>query len=175
MNQQKVHEMLLKYFDGATNLKEEDDLQRYFASENIDDSLAAYRPMFTFFAAERAIKPPASNTQARKIRLNLSIITAIAAGIAILLWFGLGERRYDDYIYFVNGQRIYDEKAAIALAENKLQLLATSMQSARNSMAAFDKLQESNLSLQQFNTISNAFKQMEEVGSKIEELKIENF
>ena len=174
MNQQKVHELLRRYFDGETTLKEERDLQRYFADGDIDESLKAYSPMFTFFAQERAIEPPAGKTQARRIRMNLSIITAIAAGVAILLWIGMPKAKYDNYIYFVNGQRIYDESAAIALAEDKLQLLASSMQSARSGMAAFDKVQESNQSLQQLNKISNAFRQMEEIRVKSEELRVKN-
>jgi len=67
----------------------------------------------------------------------------------------------DHYVYFVDGQRIYDESAAIALAENKLQLLAVSMQKAQSSMYAFDKVQESNQALQQFGKISDAYQLIE--------------
>ena len=174
MNEQRVHELLQRYFDGATSLEEERNLQRYFAGCDVHESLKAYRPMFTFFAQERAVEPPIRKTQARKISLNMSIITAIAASIALLLWIGLPMMKSDDYVYFVNGQRIYDENAAIALAEDNLQMLAASMQSALNGMTALDKLQESNQSLQQFSIISNAYRQIEELGSKFEELKIEN-
>ena len=174
MNEQKVQELLQRYFDGATSLEEERYLKRYFACDKIHDSLKAYRPMFTFFAQELAIEPPQRKTKARKIRLNMSIITALAASIAILLWIGLVEMKSDNYVYFVNGQRVYDESAAIALAETKLQLLASSMQNARNGMSALYKLQESNQSLQQFGKISDVYRQIEEIGSKLEEFKMEN-
>ena len=163
MNEQKIHELLQRYFDGATSLEEERALQRYFAGSDMPDSLKAYRPMFAFFAEERAVEPPKQKAVIRNIRLNLSIITGIAASIAILFLVGVPKMKSDDYIYYVDGQRIYDQTAAIASAENKLQLLAASMQKAQNSMAAFDKVQESNESLQQFSKISNAYRQMEKI------------
>jgi len=180
MNEQKVNELLQRYFDGATTLDEERDLKRYFARSDIHESLKAYRPMFTFFAQE------IDNSKIQEFKdskiqgfkgsrfWNFGIITAIAASIALLLWIGLPQTSLEDYIYFVNGQRVYDESAAIALAENKLQLLATSMQTARSSMAAFDKMQESNQSLQQLNKISNVYRQIEELRTKSVELRIKN-
>jgi hypothetical protein len=161
MNEQKVQEMLQRYFDGATSIDEERDLQRYFAESDLPEPLKAYRPMFAFFAEERAVKPP--KRENRRIRLNLSVITGIAASIAILFTVGLPKMKSgnDDYVYYVNGQRIYNETAALELAENKLQLLAVSMQKAQNSMTSFDKVQESAQQLQQFSKISNAYRKLE--------------
>lgn len=161
--------MLQRYFDGATSLDEERELQRYFAGEDIPDSLKAYRPMFAFLAEERAVEPPAQKPAARTIRLNRAIVTGIAASIAILFLVGLPEMQPDKYAYYVDGQRVYDEAAAMESAGDKLQMLAASMQKARSSMAAFEKVQESNQSLQQFGKISSAYRQMEEVGAKIKE------
>jgi len=160
MNEKKVHELLKLYFEGATTLEEERELQRYFAGNRIDASLEAYRPMFAFFDEERVVKPPPVRKM-RSITAKLSVITGIAASIAILLWIGLPQAEpVDDFVYFVNGTRVYDETAAIAIAENKLQMLSASMQTARNSMAAFEKLHEST---QTFAKISNAFRIFEEV------------
>ena len=161
MNEQKIQELLQSYFDGATSLDEERQLQRYFAGNDIPDSLKAYRPMFTFFAEEQAVTPPKPKAVVRNIRLNLSILTGIAASIAILFLVALPEKRPDQYVYIVDGQRVYDESAAIRSAEDKLQLLAASMQKAQNSMSAFDRVQDSNQALQQFDKISNAFQRIE--------------
>ena len=174
MNEQKIHELLQRYFDGATSLDEERELQRYFAGENIPGSLMAYQPMFAFFAEERAVHPPAQKPAARTIRLNWTIATGIAASIAILFLVSLPKVQHDQYAFYVDGQRVYDESAALGSAEIKLQMMAASMQKARNSMAAFEKVQESNQSLQQFDKISNAYRQMEMLGSKLEELRINN-
>ena len=171
MNEQKVNELLRRYFEGATSLDEERDLQRYFAGSEIHASLETYRPMFTFFAEERAVEPPAKKAKTSKISLYASIITGIAACIAILFMAGFPKMKPDNYVYFVDGQRIYDETAALDLAENKLQLLAASMQTARNSMAAFDILHETGQSLQQLSKISEAFQQVE---NKLDVFRIGN-
>jgi len=161
MNEQKIHELLQQYFEGATSLDEERELHRYFAGENISETLKAYRPMFTFFAEERAVEPPQPKAVTRNLRIGMSILTGVAASIAILFLVSVPKMQSDHYVYFVDGQRIYDESAAIALAENKLQLLAVSMQKAQSSMYAFDKVQESNQALQQFGKISDAYQLIE--------------
>ena len=166
MNEQKIHELLQRYFDGATSLEEERDLQRYFAESDCPESLKVYRPLFNFFAEERAIEHSTSLTEhsahkKRNIRLPLYIITGIAASIAILFMVGVPKMQTDDYIYLVNGQRVYDQTAALEMAENKLQLLAVSMQKAQTGMATFDKLQETSQSLQQLSKISDVYKRID--------------
>ena len=166
MNEQKIHELLQQYFNGATSLAEERDLQRYFAGSDIHESLKAYRPLFDFFAEERTVEPSTTlkeipTQKTRNFRLPLYILTGIAASIAILFLLGLPKIQSDEYIYFVNGQRVYDQTAALEMAENKLQLLAMSMQRAQTGMATFDKLQETGQSLQQFSKISDAYKRIE--------------
>ena len=161
MNEQKIHELLQRYFDGATSLNEERELQGYFSGKEIPDSLMAYRPMFTFFAEERAVEPPAQKPAARTIRFNWAYVTGIAASIAILFLVGLPKVQHDKYVYYVDGQRVYNETAALESADDKLQLLAASLQKAQNSMAAFDKVQESSQSLQEFSKISGAYQRIE--------------
>ena len=161
MNEQKIQELLRRYFEGATTLDEERELQRYFAGNDIAGSLEAYRPMFAYFAEERAVQPPKPKAVVRNIRLSLSILTGIAASLAILFLVGLPQNQPEMYVYIVDGQRVYDEDAALESAENKLQLLAASMQKAQNGMAAFDRVQESHQALQQFEKISNAFQRIE--------------
>ena len=161
MNEQKIEELLRRYFDGATSLDEERELQRYFAESDIPDHLKAYRPMFAYFAEERTVMPPKPKAVVRNIRLGLSILTGVAASIAILFLVGLPDKQADHYVYFVDGQRVYNEAVALESAENKLQFLAASMQKAQNSMAAFGKVQDSSQALQQFDKISNAFQRIE--------------
>ena len=59
MNEQKVNELIQRYFDGATSLDEERELQRYFERGDMPDALKIYSPLFRFFAEERAIEPEA--------------------------------------------------------------------------------------------------------------------
>ena len=161
MNEQKIEELLQRYFDGATSLDEERELQRYFAGNDIPGPLKAYRHLFAYFAEERAVQPPKPKAVVRNIRLGLSLLTGVAASIAILFLVGLPQKQPDMYVYYVDGQRVYNEVAALETAEYKLQLLAASMQKAQNGMAALDKVQDGNQALQQFDKISNAFQRIE--------------
>ena len=162
MNEQTIHDLLQRYFEGATSLDEERDLQRYFAKEDVPASLKAYQPMFSFFAQERAVMPTAHKPKARIITLNRAIITGIAASIAILFLIGVPKTQQPDlYAYYVDGDRVFDETAAMEAADEKLQLLVASLQKAQNSMAAFDKVQESNQSLQELSKISDAYQRIE--------------
>jgi len=174
MNEQKVNELLQRYFDGETTRDEECALQRYFAQSDSDipDPLKAYRPLFTFFAQERAVQPPIRKE--RDIRIGWTILMGVAASIAVLFMMVLPKKESDNFVYFVDGQRIYDETAAIAMAENSLQLLAASMQKAHTGMAAFDRLQESTQALQQFDKISEAYRQVLEIGSRFDDLRVLN-
>jgi hypothetical protein len=173
MNEQKIHELLQRYFNGATSLSEESELQRYFAEGDIHDSLKAYQPMFVFFAEERTVEPPVRKPTARYINLSWVAITSIAASIAILLLVGLPKTQ-DHYIYYVDGQRVYDQATALESAESSLQMLAASMQKARSSMTALETVQEGNKPLQQLSKIANAYRQAEEAGFKLQEAMVTN-
>ncbi|MCO6479467.1 MAG: hypothetical protein J5I94_22725 [Phaeodactylibacter sp.] len=53
----KVMEQLLeKYFDGETSLKEESRLRDYFRREDVPEALQPYQPMFQHLEVERAHK-----------------------------------------------------------------------------------------------------------------------
>ena len=176
MNEQRIHELISRYFDGMTSLDEERELHQYFVGDDIPDSLKVYRPMFVFFAEEQMIDPPVKKSAARTIGLNWAMVTGIAASIAILFLIAIPKsgKEYEKYVYYVDGQRIHNETIALESAENKLQMLAESMQKAKNSMSAFEKVQASNQSLQQFDKISNAYRQLEEVGVKLQEVTSSN-
>ena len=161
MNEQNIHDLLRRYFDGDTSLEEERRLQRYFDQIDVPTSLKKYQPMFTFFAEERAVMPPVRKPKARIITLNRAIITGIAASIAILFLVGIPKTKTELYAYYVDGDRVYNETVAMEAADEKLQLLAASLQKAHSSMAAFDKVQESNQSLQELSKISGAYKRIE--------------
>jgi hypothetical protein len=47
MESQRVHILLQKYFDAETSIDEENELITYFSSENVDESLKMYVPMFS--------------------------------------------------------------------------------------------------------------------------------
>lgn len=64
MVRQKIEELLEKYFDGETNIKEEKFLRDYFLqTENIPEEWKEYKALFTYFEIE------ASQTYERDILL----------------------------------------------------------------------------------------------------------
>ncbi len=162
MNEQKIHELLRSYFDGTSSLAEDRELRRFFAEEQVPDSLRPYRPLFAYIAEERAVEPPAK-VEAKIVRLPWIIVTGIAASIAILFLIGLPKITQAEFVYYVDGQRVYDEEAAMESAEDKLQLLAASIQKAKTSMSAFETVRESTQSLQQLNKIPDAYRQAEDI------------
>lgn len=47
MESQKIHILLQKYFDAETTIDEENELITYFTSDDVDESLKMYVPMFS--------------------------------------------------------------------------------------------------------------------------------
>ena len=171
MNEKTAHKLLERYFDGTTTLDEERDLKRYFAeNDELSESLKMYNSLFAFFADERAVQPPIRKKTARRFVLNFSVISGIAASIALLLLISFPKAESENFVHFVNGQRVHDQAVALAMAENKLQSFAESMQRVQTSVSAFERLQETGQSLQQFDRISEAFQQIAVISSKIETL-----
>lgn len=46
--------LIEKYFEGETTLQEEAELRRYFNSDEVDESLRQYQPLFRHFENEKA-------------------------------------------------------------------------------------------------------------------------
>jgi hypothetical protein len=141
MNENKIKELLEKYFDGTTNIDEERLLHQYFNGENVCQTLKVYIPLFMFFDNERKVEPKMPEKQ--YIGRNFFIGLGIAASIAILFMIKSPGKQTDTFTYFVDGQRIYDQNAAIELVESNLHLLAASMQKMQQDMVVFDKISES--------------------------------
>jgi len=55
MELHKIESLLEKYLEAETTVKEEEVLQDYFSSANVDPSLESYRSLFQFFATEKEI------------------------------------------------------------------------------------------------------------------------
>ncbi|GHT21533.1 hypothetical protein FACS189430_01740 [Bacteroidia bacterium] len=157
MNELNVKNLLEKYFEGATSTGEERELKAYFASGQVADSLTAYIPLFAFFAEEKRVTPPVRKTKTIR-RLRWLAAVGIAASIALFVVTRSGQ---PEYVYIMDGVQLYDRQAALATADSKLQLLAASMQKAKAGMSAFDKMQNASQSLEQWEKIPNAFRQVE--------------
>ena len=52
----KIEEILTKYFECETTVDEEKHLQQYFSSANVAPHLVHYSPLFVYFATEKKVQ-----------------------------------------------------------------------------------------------------------------------
>lgn len=87
----KIEKILDNYFEGATSVAEEKELQDYFSSSNVAQHLKQYQPIFGYFsqAKEQQFTQEISlKTQKRNVVIELSI----AASVVVML--GIGSMMY---------------------------------------------------------------------------------
>ena len=84
MELKQVHELIERYFEGETSLKEEMALEAYFSKANIDHSLAQYAPYFKTILQqrnERSSKNFMPNYASKFSRWK--VVSAIAASFVV--------------------------------------------------------------------------------------------
>lgn len=163
MDEQKIKALLDRYFDGATSLAEERELQRFFAKGSVPTALKPYSALFAFFAGEKAVTCPAQAGGGSTLRLRRwrTAAAAIAATVALLLTLKVLTPPQDRYTHYVNGKRMYDREAAMQLADDKLKMLAASMQHARESVETFEKLHDAGRHVEQLDKIRQMLRQVD--------------
>lgn len=86
-------DLLNKYFEGETSAAEEQELRRFFASEEVPDNLKVYKPLFAYIDEEIDKQKTAENIFVKKSssskRKILYYISAAAACVLIFLSIGL--------------------------------------------------------------------------------------
>lgn len=119
-NQAELEQLIVRYFDGETTVKEEQMLRDVLAdcpwsSEAIDD---ARFTLGYFVAHKQQGHRPASVS-------NRSRIMAIAASVAVLLTVGLGllwqqHQANNVCVAYVNGKAIHNEQEVFKLIQSDL-------------------------------------------------------
>lgn len=61
MNWSEVEQLLKRYWDGLTTLKEEDELKNAFSQSDVPEHLASYKNFFAFVSNEKKIKLTSKN------------------------------------------------------------------------------------------------------------------
>lgn len=79
-----IEDLLEKYLEGETSVKEEEQLKEYFTSGEVAPHLEAYRPMFGYFAQAKTQRFSGKVTYSSGRRKVYSWV-AVAASILILL------------------------------------------------------------------------------------------
>ena len=152
-----IEQLLEKYENGETTLKEEQQLKDYFSQETVEPHLEMYKPMFQYFLAtkqERFTKDVPLKTK-RKSNYKWISVAAVA-----VLMFGV-------YIKFSNpitsNQLTDDELYALNETKRALDLLSSNFKKGTNNLellsSNFNKGAENILYVDAFeNTTNKIFK-----------------
>jgi hypothetical protein len=90
MELNEIKKLVNKYLEGESSLEEEIILKDYFSSEDIDDTLCEYQPIFKYYAIAKGLKSSQELPdlpilhEKKKVRTWISI----AASVAVLLGVG---------------------------------------------------------------------------------------
>ncbi|MCX7547545.1 hypothetical protein OS188_06210 [Xanthomarina sp. F1114] len=83
MELNNIENLLEKYENGETTLKEEQELKNYFSQETVATHLEIYKPMFTYFTVNQ--KETFTKTVPLKSKKTISYKWISVAAVAILL------------------------------------------------------------------------------------------
>ena|SRR5690606_14629213 len=85
MELQNIKNLIERYFDGTTSIREEQKLKTYFSSNKIAPELEKYKDMFAYFAIEKQTESTRTITLRQKTKLNYwiaaSVIMVIGVGV----------------------------------------------------------------------------------------------
>ncbi len=85
MDYNNIDKILDKYFDGLTNLEEEQVLENYFSTDQVRPEHQAFKPVFGFYKTQRNVtNPKPVRFEVRKRRKNYKL------AVAAVLLIGLG-------------------------------------------------------------------------------------
>lgn len=83
MELKNIERLLEKYFDGQTDIAEENELRHYFSSLNVAQHLEQYKPLFGYFsvAADQKL------ARARPVKFKIRPLgwLSIAASVAVIV------------------------------------------------------------------------------------------
>lgn len=143
MNRAKnIKDLLDRFFDGDTTLKEEDTLRSFFNEKNIDPSLLKYRSLFNYYSEERdKIFKHQANTPKINTPLVIRRVSYFAAAAAVIaMFFILFEKELstkETIELTLDGVKIENCDAAISLAQinlDKLNAISTKIDSGNESL-----------------------------------------
>ena len=144
MEPSKIEFILEKYFEGETNIAEENELRTYFSSLNVAQHLQQYQPLFGYYVAEKeqkmAQKRPlrlTSSTKSRKLTL-----LSIAASVVVLI--GAGTFTFFNYNNSPEELGTYDSpEEAFVATQKALDLLSENVNVGINSVQHIQEFENS--------------------------------
>ena len=117
-----IEELVEKYLDATTTLKEEATLRNYFTGGNVAKHLQEYTSLFNYFgiAKEEQFKKTI-NLAPKKIKKRNLTLFSVAASIALLVSIFVGKQQYDKNEQRKEAQRVYAQVSkGLALLSSNL-------------------------------------------------------
>jgi hypothetical protein len=144
MELNKIEILLEKYFECRTSIKEEQDLQQYFASADVASHLKQYLPLFAYFsnAASQELKQKIINLPKRQEKKQTKVWLSIAASIVLLIGAGTYTNRYRE----VSSQELgtYDNpEIAMKETQKALAMLSSHVNVGIESVIGLEQYQDS--------------------------------
>lgn len=125
MELNKIENILEKYFQGETNIAEENELKEYFSSPNVAQHLKQYQPIFGYFSQVKEQKTTHEIPLQTKKR-NVAWLS-IAASVVVLLGIGTYLYTSENTTSVVSQSELgtYDDpEEALAATQKALALLS---------------------------------------------------
>lgn len=163
-----ISELLEKYFRGETNLTEEAEIKKYFASGHVSSEHELYRELFDAFAFEKGVVAPKHAPQKLQKTKLLKIMAISFSGVAasFILLFGIFRiKPVNENYAIINGKRIdsheFVEQYAVAKMEKSFAIFNKSMQP----MTQMNKLEE------RLKPLYNAENNMQNTNNKLQKIE----
>lgn len=124
MNENKAKQLVDRYFEGTTTLRDEQELYAYFTSGHVSAELMPLRQMFLDMCqlqgCEPAPKAKMVSLKGRRRWRRVAIAAAVVAtaGIVAALWFGHADST--DYEMVAYGQRQTNREAVMREVDRTL-------------------------------------------------------
>jgi hypothetical protein len=128
-----IENLIEKYNNAETTLKEEAQLKAYFASDNVAAHLEHYKPMFQYFSQskqEQYTKDVPLNTK-KKTRLyqwiSVAAVTVLMLGLSVPNLFGPTEKEKQEALLVYNQTMEAFNLISIGMNEGKTQLTSLAL------------------------------------------------
>jgi hypothetical protein len=123
----EVKDLLEKYFNAETTLKEEQLLRDFFKGEVSDEELLVYKPMFNCFT-EEIDKLDTESSTGTKRQIHFRWISVAAAAALALFTFVLLPDRGDSLKLMIDGVNVRNREMALNKADAQMSQINSMMQ-----------------------------------------------
>ncbi|PZD79476.1 hypothetical protein [Mesonia sp. K7] len=115
MELHKIKSLIEKYLEGETTLQEEKALKAYFRSGDVDESLATYKVLFTFYEKEKQITYEKPTFKAKK-KFNYLAVASVAIILLIVATLQFGRQTTESQAYIAGNKELAKENTEALLA-----------------------------------------------------------